>query len=213
MYATAEDHALLRAWKNGDQAAGSTLVERHYARVHRFFDLKATAAADDLTQHTFLGLVERIDTLHEHATFGSYLFGIARYQLFGYLRREERRSAAMMLEASAQPEAGTPLSMVAVKHQEHHLLLVAMSQLSTDQQIAVELYYWEGMRAGDIANVLGVNASTMTTRLARARERLRQLVLELSRPGRVREALLADLEGWQRSLGPVTAAANARSGG
>jgi RNA polymerase sigma factor (sigma-70 family) len=205
-----DDTQLLLAWRQGDAAAANVLTERHYASVRRFFDLKATPVADDLTQATFLGLIERIEHLREHASFKSYLFGIARNQLMGHLRKQGRMSTAMRFASAAGGQTMTPLSMVAARHQEQHLLLLALSQLSTDHQIAVELYYWEGMPVAEIGGVLEINQSTVTSRLARAREQIRQHVLELSRPGRVQEALLSDLDGWQRSLGPVTAAANAR---
>jgi RNA polymerase sigma-70 factor (ECF subfamily) len=205
-----DDTQLLLAWRNGDTAAANELTERHYASVRRFFDLKATPVADDLTQATFLGLVERIGNLREHASFKSYLFGIARNQLMGYLRKQGRMSNAMMFASAAPAKEMTPLSMVAARHQEQHLLLLALAQLSTDHQIAIELYYWEGMPVAEIGAVLEINPSTVTSRLARAREQIREQVVALSRPGLVQQALLSDLEGWQRSLGAVTAAANAR---
>src|SRR5690606_15977700 len=124
--------------------------------------------------------------------------------------KQGRMSNAMRFASASAIESGTPLSLVAARHQEQHLLLIALAQLGTDLQIAVELYYWEGMRTAEIGEVLEVGESTVTSRLARARELIAQHVHELSRPGRVRAGLLADLDGWHRSLGPVTAAANAR---
>jgi predicted RNA polymerase sigma factor len=99
--------------------------------------------------------------------------------------------------------------VVAARREEHKVLLMALSQLPTDLQIVVELYYWEGMPTAEIAAVLESNPSTITSRLARAREQVHQLVLDMTRPGRLRDTLVADLDGWQRSLGPLTASANA----
>ena len=205
-----DDTQLLLAWRQGDTAAANVLTERHYASVRRFFDLKATSVADDLTQTTFLGLVERIESLREYTSFKSYLFGIARNQLMGYLRKQGRQQSAMRFASAGAGSTMTPLSMVAARHQEQHLLLLAMAQLSADHQIALELYYWEAMPVGEIGAVLEINQSTVTSRLARAREQVRQHVVALSQPGRVQQALLSDLDGWHRSLGPLTEAANAR---
>jgi hypothetical protein len=65
------------------------------------------------------------------------------------------------------------------------------------------------MRTAAIGEVLGVGQSTVTSRLARARELLAQHISAMSRPGPLRDSLLGDLEAWSRALGPVTAAANA----
>ena len=92
-------------------------------------------------------------------------------------------------------------------------MLMAMTQLPTDLQIVVELYYWEGMRTAEIGMVMETNASTIASRLARARELVGQHITEMTRPGRLRDSLIADLDGWQRALGPVTAGANAAPAG
>jgi hypothetical protein len=69
------------------------------------------------------------------------------------------------------------------------------------------------MRTAAIGEVLEANPSTVTSRLARARELLREHIAAMTRPGPLRERILADLEGLSRALGPVTRAANARASG
>ena len=206
----ASDIELLVAWRAGDAAAANLLTQRHYASVRRFFDLKVTHLAEDLTQQTFLAAVEGVERYRAEAGFKAYLFGIARHQLLRVLRKQGRHDQAMRFAESGAPSVATALSVVAARREEHKVLLMALSQLPTDLQIVVELYYWEGMPTLEIAAVLESNQSTITSRLARAREQVHQLVLDMTRPGRLRDALMADLDGWQRSLGPLTAEANAR---
>lgn len=207
--AAADDLELLLAWRRGDTAAANLLTQRHYASVRRFFDLKVTHLAEDLTQQTFLAAVEGVERYRADAGFRAYLFGIARHQLLRVLRKQGRHEHAMRFAESGAPSVATSLSVVAARREEHRALLMALSQLPTDLQIVVELYYWEGMPTAEIGAVLETNASTITSRLARARQRMLELVHEVTRPGRLRDSLLADLDGWQRSLGPVTASANA----
>lgn len=206
----ATDIELLVAWRGGDAAAANMLTQRYYASVRRFFDLKVTHLAEDLTQQTFLAAVEGVERYRAEAGFRAYLFGIARHQLLRVLRKQGRHAHAMRFAQSNTPSVATSLSVVAARREEHQVLLMALSQLPTDLQIVVELYYWEGMPTAEIAVVLEANPSTITSRLARARQQVHQLVLEMTRPGRLRDALMADLDAWQRSLGPLTAAANAR---
>lgn len=206
----ASDIDLLRAWRAGDAAAANLLTQRHYASVRRFFDLKVSHLAEDLTQQTFLAAVEGVERYRAEAGFRAYLFGIARLQLLRVLRKQGRHEHAMRFAGGDAPGAATSLSVVAARREEHKVLLAALTQLPTDLQIVVELYYWEGMPTAEIGAVLETNPSTITSRLARAREQVHQLVLEMTRPGRLRDSLMADLDAWQRSLGPLTATANAR---
>lgn len=206
----ASDIELLMAWRGGDQAAANLLTQRYYASVRRFFDLKVTHLAEDLTQQTFLAAVEGVERYRAEAGFRAYLFGIARHQLLRVLRKQGRHEHAMRFAAGDGPSVATSLSVVAARREEHQVLLMALAQLPTDLQIVVELYYWEGMPTAEIGAVLEANPSTITSRLARARQQVHQLVLEMTRPGRLRDSLMTDLDGWQRSLGPLTADANAR---
>lgn len=208
--AAASDLDLLLAWRGGNQAAANLLTGRHYASVRRFFDLKVTHLAEDLTQQTFLAAVEGVERYRAEAGFRAYLFGIARNQLLRVLRKQGRHEHAMRFSATNTPSVVTSLSVVAARREEHQVLLMALSQLPTDLQIVVELYYWESMPTAEIAVVLETNPSTITSRLARARQQVLELVHDMTRPGRLRDSLVADLDVWQRSLGPLTANANAR---
>src|SRR5690606_34895104 len=148
--------------------AGDLLVRRHYASVRRFFDVKITPVAEDLTQRTFLACIENLDRLRDAVSFKAYLFGIARKQLLLYLRQRSRLEARH--RAFDGPEPKTSMSTVVARREEEHLLLMVLGALPTDLQIAVELFYWEDMRTPEIARVLEIPASTVTSRLARARE-------------------------------------------
>lgn len=206
----ASDYELLLAWRSGEVAAANELMRRHYASVRRFFDLKVTHLAEDLTQQTFLAAVEGVERYRADSGFRAYVFGIARLQLLRVLRKQGRHEQAMRFAGG--PSVATSLSVVAARKEEHQVLLMALTQLPTDLQIVTELYYWEAMPTAEIAAVLEANPSTITSRLHRARELVRHYVVDMTRPGRVRDVLVADLDGWQRSLGPVTAEANARRG-
>jgi RNA polymerase sigma factor (sigma-70 family) len=203
------DVQLLTAWRAGDVAAANALMQRHYTSVRRFFDLKVAHLAEDLTQQTFLAAVESVGHYRHDAGFKAYLFGIARHQLLRHLRKQGRHDRAMHFATTGDPSVKTSMSIVAARQEEHRLMLMAMTQLPTDLQIVVELYYWEGMRTAEIAMVMETNASTIGSRLARARELVGEHIVDMTRPGRLRDSLIADLDGWQRALGPVTAGANA----
>jgi RNA polymerase sigma-70 factor (ECF subfamily) len=85
-----DDYDLLRRWQQGSHEAADTLTRRYYASIHRFFDLRAPGAADDLTQQTFLGTVEARDGFRRESSFRTFLFGIAHKQLLRHLRHATR---------------------------------------------------------------------------------------------------------------------------
>lgn len=70
------DAILLRAWKEGAPGAYQELLHRHYASVRRFFEVKATQSAEDLTQKTFLECLEHSDRVERSRNFRAFLFGI-----------------------------------------------------------------------------------------------------------------------------------------
>ena len=67
--------------------------------------------------------------------------------------------------AAAPPEGESPL-------------LSAVQALPETYSSVIHLYYYEGYSIKEIAKLLGLPAPTVGTRLARGRERLRQLLKE-----------------------------------
>lgn len=196
------DADLLRAWRAGDKASGDMLVRRHYHSVRRFFDLRLPAAAEDLTQQSFLACVATRDQFRGDASFKAYLFGIARRLLLRELRAKDRFARMAQFKRAAGPDTAlTPSGVVALR-QEHSLLLRAFDQVPTDGQIALQLHYWEQMSMAEIAEVLELSVTAVTSRLTRARQRLREEVEQIRIRPEVRDSLLGDLEGWTRSLVP-----------
>ncbi len=187
---TEGDAALLARAAAGDRAAGDALFARYYLPVLRFFQLNATWVADDLAQRTFVACFERLATVPADA-FRPYLFGIARNQLRMYLRQAMHRPGD-----DPEPEvARTGVSTIVARSQQQRRLLVALGKLPTDQRIAITLHYWEELSAAELGRVLDVPASTVRTRLMRARERIR---VELEKQGEANPAVEAAL----RTLGP-----------
>jgi|GEM_PF-455942 len=194
------DATLFAAWRAGDRAAGDVLVRKHYTRVLRFFQYRTGPAADDLVQFTFAACTESLGRFREEGTFSAYLFGIARKQLLNFWRRRRSDEERSRLDAPEQPESCTWLSTIVARRAEQRILLQALVAMPEPLQTALVLFYWEGFPAREIGVALGCPTSTATTRLARAREVLREQVTELTRPGGTRDRLLGDIETWIQSL-------------
>jgi RNA polymerase sigma-70 factor (ECF subfamily) len=195
---------LLEAWRAGDRTAGDRLMRAHYDQVLGFFRLRVGEAAEDLTQRTFLACTEG-QTRVRSSSFRAYVFGIARNLLVEHIRAG-RRLEAIETFAVAQPQSVLSPSGVVNLRQEQMLLLRALEQLALPMQLAIALHYVHGLRAREIGEVLEMPTSTVTTHLQRAREALRAQVEALRAPARVRDAVVADLDAWTRTLAPLVIA-------
>jgi RNA polymerase sigma factor (sigma-70 family) len=117
----------------------------------------------------------------------------------------------------ALPQAGTPgqghrvrdrlvadlgagPGTIAAAKAEQKLLLQALRRIPVDFQIAVELYYWEGLSTRELAEVLDVPEGTVRSRLARAREHLAKQMHDLAQSPALAESTIGDFERWARSL-------------
>jgi RNA polymerase sigma-70 factor (ECF subfamily) len=195
-----EDAELLEAWRRGDGAAGSELFERHYPAVVRFFANKVSGDPADLIQETFEACVSGRDRMREGAGFSAYLFGVAYNVLRrGYERgrkQGERFDPGTVSTADLSPG---PATMVG-QRDEQRLLLAALRRIPLEQQVVLELYYWEGMTSAAIADVLEIPHGTVRTRLRRARALLEQALAGLARDPGLLERTLGDLDGWASQI-------------
>lgn len=173
------DVDLLIAWRSGDRDAGDALLGKYFEPLCRFFRSKLDGDVDDLVQRTFLDCVEARDRVRDGG-FRSYVYGVARNRLADHLRGRLRREGEIDLDDISIADLGTSPSQALLRSQEQQLLLQALRTLAVDDQIALELTYWEGLLGEEVAAVLGVEASTVRSRLTRARSRLRAAVLERS---------------------------------
>ncbi len=174
------DFERLDAWREGDRAAGSELFGRHFEALFRFFRNKVAGSADDLIQRTMLGCVEHRDRFNKQSTYRTYLFAIARHELLDHLRRRHRAGEEINFTSVSLHDLGTSPSSAVARDERSQKLEQALAMLPVDFQIALELSYSERMGGPEIAEVLGINANTVRSRLARGRQMLRR---ELSRLG------------------------------
>jgi RNA polymerase sigma factor (sigma-70 family) len=198
--ATLDDGELLVSWRAGDRTAGSELFERHFSSVFMFFRSKVEGAADDLTQQTFMRLVQARDDLREGTEVRAYLFAIARNLLVDHLRRSARRPEAVDLEVTSLADvAPSPSSAVAVREQ-HQLLLLALRRLPLGLQIILELAYVQRLRGPQLAIALDIPIGTVRSRLRRAIEQLRVLQSELAASPQPLRTTTMNLQKWAAAV-------------
>jgi RNA polymerase sigma factor (sigma-70 family) len=190
---------LLTAWQSGDTTAGERLFDRHADAVVRFFENKVRNDAEELVQVTFLRMLEGHSRIRDFGAFPAFVFAIARNVLREHLR-ELARGREVDPEVDSMAALVPGPSTVVGEREEHRLLLEGLRRLSIEDQILVELTYWEDLDSDTLGEIVGMPASSVRTRLSRARERLRQTVAELAATPTMLTSTVEGMEGWAAEL-------------
>lgn len=181
---------LLSRWRDGDAEAGDRLLRLCFTSLHRFFNHKVEGGVDDLIQRTLLDCLEGGPELRDPGHFRAYLFRIARNRLFDRLRQERRLGPQVDLSELSLRDLGASPSSLLAEQQRARVLTDALRGLPLEAQIALELTYWEGLSAPQIASVLGINESTVRSRVTRARDALKRELREHAALGFADEPML-----------------------
>ena len=164
---------VLRASK-GDQSACGELVSRHQRSVFNlaFRLLGDSAAAEDVSQDTFLKAFRRLETFDPTRRFPPWLLRIAHNTAVDALRRRppDAEPFAAGLPVAAPARTG-PLAE-AERAQLRDALDRALDRLRPEHRAAIVLRYQEGLSHTEIAQVMGIPEGTAKTHVHRARRRL-----------------------------------------
>jgi RNA polymerase sigma-70 factor (ECF subfamily) len=167
--------ALLERWWAGDRQAGQALFARYFREIYRFFEYRVGGDADDLAQRTFLACVTAREQFRGLSSFRTFLFAIARHELYGYFRRavrDDKLDFEVTSIAEIITSAGGRLDGARQVEQLH----VALQTLPAEQQLLLELHYWHDLDAAALGEMLGASAGTIRVRLLRARRALRAVL-------------------------------------
>jgi RNA polymerase sigma factor (sigma-70 family) len=167
-----DDTALLDRWRSGDARAGHDLFTRHFDDIYRFFEHKVAGDADELVQRTFTACVASRERFRGEASFRTYLFAIARNQLYSYLRALPK-GEHVDFEQTSIAALVTSIPSKLGRLREVEQLRAALSTLPAEQQLLLELHYWHDLDAAALGEVFGIPAGTVRVRLLRARKALR----------------------------------------
>jgi RNA polymerase sigma-70 factor (ECF subfamily) len=181
------DVALMLRVKAGEEAAFVRLVEGYQDRlIGLFFQLvKDRAAAEDLTQETFLRVYRARHGYEPTAKFSTWLFHIA-HNLASNKRRDKGRRREVNLVSSdsgplgarpqeqlIQEKSGMMPSRQLDKSELQNVVQEALDGLNERQKMAVLLHKFQGMSYADVAETMELTPAAVKSLLSRARESLR----------------------------------------
>lgn len=148
--------------QNGE---AENLYRKYFAAVYSicFLYMKNEADACDMVQETFLRLLQGQFAYEDDEKTKAWLIVTASNCCKSQLRRSFRKRE-VAFDAKAH-EAG--------REDSDNLLLQMVEELEEKYRLPVYLHYFEGYQSAEIAKMLHINASTVRSRLAKARDILR----------------------------------------
>lgn len=192
------DLELLAAWRSGDKKAAGVILERYYKLIRRTVATKVPEAeVDDIVQKVVLALHEGRETFRGDALLKTYALKITRNMIASYFRR--RRPAPDVLGSSVR-ELGVGPSTLMLEQENQRLLLEALRSISIDDQLVLELHYWEKMTGPQLAQVFECPEPTIRSQLRRAKTRLRNQLEELATQHGELADTITDLDAWAQRL-------------
>jgi RNA polymerase sigma factor (sigma-70 family) len=171
------DGELLRCFASRrEEGAFATLLQRHGPLVLSVCRrvLRHEQDAEDAFQATFLVLAHRASSIRRQESLASWLYRVAhRTALKARIGAAKGRAAGRERTSFAQPGPPAEASL----RELQRLLENEVSQLPEKYRAPFVLCCLEGHSRAEAARQLGWNEGTLSSRLALARERLRQRLL------------------------------------
>jgi RNA polymerase sigma-70 factor (ECF subfamily) len=187
-----DEIVLVKQCQQGDSAAMERLILRYQNRIYNVI-LKICADPDDaaeLTQETFVKIIENINKFEGRSGFYTWAFRIAVNLTLNYCRRNVKldfrsldaeqvqynSQAKQLLRQFLSDDSSLEPAVVAQNREMCEIAVEALMKLDDAQRAVVVLRDIEGMDYARIAEVLDIKLGTVRSRLSRARSRLRQIL-------------------------------------
>lgn len=181
------DQALLKAYREGNAAAASALIERHKRRIcdYIYMMVRDRMVVDDIFQETLIKVLRFLDEGRycESGKFLSWVLRIAHNQVIDHFRR--RRQQGHVSESDASYDilnnsifSDPTVEQTMVTRQIDDDLRALVKLLPEEQQEVVILRYFEGMSFKDIAEKTDVSINTALGRMRYALINMRKMIRE-----------------------------------
>lgn len=196
----ATDETLLNAWRSGDRGAGNRLFQRHFEPIRRFFVNKAGDDIGELVQTTFERCVKATTRFEGRSSFRTFLFAIANNVLREHYRAKLKSERIDDVGEVSLEDCGVGPSTHLRGKREQQLLLRALRRLPLTSQTVLELYFWEGLKGREVAEILGIPEDTARSRIRNGKKRLRQVIEQVAEEPQVGQSTAGDIEGWAAAV-------------
>ena len=170
-----EDYILIRRIQNGDPEAFETLVRKYYQNIYQFCVRRCngdTALAADLTQDTFLKLIEHIQQYRLTGKFINFLLTIAVNTCNNHFKKKSP-DIVDMDTLSAVP-SNLNISEEVLRQEDAKIIQQAIDRLPDMQKEVVILRFYHDRKLKEIAAITGVSLPTAKSRLKQGLDKLKR---------------------------------------
>lgn len=182
-----EEALLVRRAAAGEEDAFEQLVVRYQKNIYNLTLRMSGNPEDayDLAQEAFLRAWRSLSSFQFEASFSTWLYRLATNLCIDFLRRQ-RRGKTIPLQFEEDDEAQElPLpdpkpgpEEQAILTEDRQAMTDALSALEPAYRMALTMRVIDGLSYQEIAAVLEVREGTVKSRIARAREKMRQMLLQ-----------------------------------
>lgn len=179
------DGDLVRAALEGDDEAFGEIVRRYEPAVAATVMgmLGDCPEAEDVGQEVFVRLYRSLASFRGEASLRTYLTRIAINLSLNELKRRKRRRLLFSMKP-VEEHRNLPDPAASDRIGEEDLVTAAIQKLDDKSRAVVVLRLIDGHSTGETAGILGVPVGTVLSRLARAQQKLRKILLPLIGDGR-----------------------------
>jgi RNA polymerase sigma-70 factor, ECF subfamily len=173
----APDEALIRRIANGDRLAMQVLYARYHVRVFRFVVrlVRDEATAEDVISDVFLDVWRQAGRFEGRSTVSTWLLAIARFKAISAVKR--RRDEELDEDAAAAIEDLSDNPATALEKKDKSAMLrKCLAKLSAEHREVIDLVYYHEKSVEEVAEIVGIPANTVKTRMFYARKRLAELL-------------------------------------
>ena len=177
-----DDVQLIRRILSGDAEAFTALVRKYQKRVHALAWRKIGDFhyAEEITQDVFVRVYKHLPKLKDHGQFSGWLYVITD-RLCSTWFQENKSLIGSVEDVPVVEIQRTSYERYISEQQEkdarehrQDLVKKLLEKLPESERTVMTLYYLGEMTTKEISKFLGVSVHTITSRLQRARERLKQ---------------------------------------
>lgn len=142
--------------------------------------LRDRQAALEVTQDVFVSAWQRLNSFDQTRPIKPWLMGIACHAAANYRQtqaKEVRHERQLTKCPKPMPQQENPLDVL-INDERSGILWKMIDLLAPGEQVAVLLFYREGLSVEQVARALEVSPGTVKTSLFRARQHLRKMIQE-----------------------------------
>jgi RNA polymerase sigma-70 factor (ECF subfamily) len=168
------DEVLIKKYQKGDTKALNHLVKRWHFQLCKFafWIVKDADIAKDITQESWVIIINKIESLQNPRKFKSWALSIVKRKAIDSLRANNKEKINLKNHKNSIVKED-----IYYKKEENKILQIKLLQsiekLSIEHKMVIKLFYKESYTLKEISEILKISVGTTKSRLFHAREKLK----------------------------------------